>query len=69
MASGFILLFAEYLSERRAFAHMYIFKYYTEYVSIKNNSNETNSKVIIIKGSLAEKLPIYERHPSQVKVK
>lgn len=48
MASGFILLFAEYLSERRAFAHMYIFKYYTEYVSIKNNSNETNSKVIII---------------------
>ena len=23
----------------------------------------------IIKGSLAEKLPIYERHPSQVKVK
>lgn len=53
MASGFILLFAEYLSERRAFVHMYIYKYYTEYVSIKcintisNNNNGSNDNIYI----------------------
>ena len=42
----------------------------TEASSISGiNDNPTLCMQSFIKGSLAEKLPIYERHPSQVKVK